>query len=152
MERLLSCLGGCGRLALDDLRQQSAEVRLLDLVEAAGTVFAREIPGIWRTTDKAAHWVVATVKLDPIHDDEFIDDGTDLARDLGAFHLDLKAKRALEVVDQLLEMADKNNVLVTCVLELMKPLQELFCPRTSRSGGKLRCSQGEYIRDAKSCD
>jgi hypothetical protein len=100
-------------------------VRLLDLIEAAGTVFAGVEPAIGGCADKGARRFIAAVELDPVHDDDFVNDGADLARDLCAFHLHLKAERAVEVVGQLLKDGDEDDMFFAHMLQLMQPEQKL---------------------------
>src|SRR5262245_53748967 len=82
----------------------------LDLVESAGAVFRRVTPAIGRRADEGARWLIAAVELHPIHDDEFVDDRANLAWDLAACHLRLKAKRAIKVVGERLKDANEDNM------------------------------------------
>ena len=52
-----------------------------------------------------------------------VDDGADLARDLGALHLQAMFDKSAEVVGDFFENADEHDVLAPDVLELVQPHQ-----------------------------
>jgi hypothetical protein len=61
-----------------------------------------------------------------MHGDDLVDDSRQLAARTGAFHLKLP-RRDVEVVDHLLEDADKNHVHAARVLKLVQPRDHFPC-------------------------
>src|SRR5215831_4255529 len=98
-------------------------MRLFDLAEPAAAIFAGVVPLIRLVADKCARRL-AVAEIDPIHHDELVDDAADLARHLGALHLDLKSERAIEFVRHLFKDADKDDMLRPCVLKLVEKEQK----------------------------
>ena len=81
MDSELLALAGANQLG-DDL----AEVRLLDLLEPASAIFRWISPRIRGRAHEGAHWL-AVAEIDPVHRDDLVDDAGKLARGLRAFHL-----------------------------------------------------------------
>src|SRR5690606_22877002 len=111
----LACrLGGAA-----DLVHQAAQVRLLDHVEAAGSVLRRVVPGIEGLADEGAI-AGAILILDLGHGDDLIDDSRQFQAGFGAIDLGLK-DAPIEVVELLVEDPDEPDVLRARVLQVRKP-------------------------------
>src|SRR6516225_11204210 len=93
-----------------NLHEETVEVRLLNLIQPPATILGRVVPAVRGCTDKCTRWPAVT-EVDPVHDDDLIDDAADLARHLGALHLNLISEVAIELVGQLFENSDEHDVL-----------------------------------------
>src|SRR5262249_26235677 len=101
--------------------EQLAEMRLFDLLKSPAAVFCRVCPLVRLRADEGAHGL-AVAEVDPVHGDDLVDNAGELAAGLRAFHLKAEFS-ATELVDDALEDANKDDVLLARVLQLMQPHQ-----------------------------
>ena len=90
------------------LVDELAEIRLLELIEAAAAILRRIVPAVRRGADEAARQD-AVAEIDPVIGDHLIDDRRQLAPGAGAFELQAMLG-PIEVVDDGLEDAEKDHV------------------------------------------
>ena len=110
--------------SIEDFGDELSEVRRLGLIELSAAILGWVAPWIRRRAYEATGRVLI-VELKEVHHDDLVDDGADLARHLGALHLEAVLDEAVEVVDDLLEDDDEDHVLLAHVLQLMQPHQHL---------------------------
>ena len=97
-------------------------MRLFDLFEPTASILRGIVPRVWLIADKRADRLVIA-EVHELHHDELIHDAADLAQHLGALHLKPEFDEAIEIVRYSFENADKDDVLPTRVLQLVKPHQ-----------------------------
>src|SRR5262249_34407311 len=88
-ERLVLGWGNDERLTLTGAGQlfdQLAEMRLLDLIEAASAVLGGIVPGIGQRANEGAHRCTIP-EVDPLHGDDLVDDAGQLAAGARALYL-----------------------------------------------------------------